>query len=216
MTSLTIVGTNHVAKASQDKITDAFARHDPDVVAIELDHDRYTSLRSNDRTAPSLRIAHHVGLTAYLFARFAYHAQHIISRRTGVLPGEEMLHAADLAAKHERPVHFIDQPFQQTLQNVNDAFGFKEACKLVSDLVTAPFTTNAPALDPNTVPDDETTRRITRYIETRYPPLYKAVISDRDEHMAAEIQRLVDDENTVLAVMGAAHKHGVEQRLNHD
>lgn len=216
MNNLTIVGTNHVSQASQKAITEAFADHDPDVVAIELDKERLASLRENERSAPSFRIIKHVGFTAYLFALIAHHTQQFIGRRTGVLPGEEMLHAADLAAKHNKPVHLIDQPFNITLQAVNDALTIPTILKLIKDVLISPFAPPPIAFDPGSIPDEQTIKQITAYIEQQYPTLHKALIADRDRYMARELRQLLDDETTVLAVIGAAHKSGVQQHIAHD
>lgn len=210
---LRIVGVNHVAETSQATITAAFADHDPDVVAIELDEQRLQSLRQGDHGAPSTALIPHIGLTGYVFARIAYHAQHLIGEKTGIIPGAEMLHAADLAAQHGKPLHLIDQPFQTTLRNLTDALTVTEKLRMVADVLTAPFTDPPVAFDPSTIPDTDVIAAITEHISERYPRLYQAVIADRDKHMAKEIQRLLDNDNTVLAVVGAAHKPGIQRGL---
>lgn len=210
---LHIVGTNHVAANSTTEITRAFAEHDPDAVAIELDTARLQQLRHGDRDAPSYKLISQIGLTGYVFARTAHFLQRRIGEHVGVMPGEEMLHAADLAKDHAKPLHLIDQPMQTTLKTLSDTLGFKEKMRMVWDVIRAPFTAPPVDIDATQIPDKETIQSIVSHIKTRYPGIHKAIIADRDAHMASRIASLLNDGNNVLAVVGAAHKPGIQARL---
>ena len=210
---LHIVGTNHVAANSTTKITKAFADYNPDVVAIELDTARLQRLREDNRDAPSYKLISHIGFTGYVFARTAHFVQRRIGEYVGVMPGEEMLHAADLARNHGKPLHLVDQPMQDTLQALSHHLGFQEKMRMALDVLRAPFTSPPVDIDATQIPDEETIQDIVAYIKKRYPGIHKAIIADRDAYMANKLASLLDDGNDVLAVVGAAHKPGIKARL---
>lgn len=211
--TLTLVGTNHTAAESKHAITTAFADADPDVVAVELDHGRLTSLRSKPRQPPTWQVARRHGIAAYIFTKLTYAAQRVITGETGILPGEEMLHAVDLAAEHSKPVHLIDRPLEDTLDAINDAVGFSTAWRALVDIVKAPFQ-DAPSFDPTTIPDEEAIQRVLSHVKQRYPSIYEALIQSRDIHMAAELHDLLLRHDSVLAVVGAAHTVGIRRQLH--
>lgn len=210
---LHIVGTNHVAANSTTKITKAFAEQDPDVVAIELDEARLRRLRHGERDAPSYKLITQIGLTGYVFARTAHSIQRRIGEYVGVMPGEEMIHAADLAKTHSKPFHLIDQPMQETLQALSTGLGCNEKMRMLWDVIRAPFTSPPIKVNPKTIPDEDTIHEIVSYVKTRYPGTHASIIADRDAHMANQLASLLDAGNDVLAVVGAAHKPGIKARL---
>lgn len=210
---LRIVGTNHVSSDSTQRVLAGFAEHNPDVVAVELDDNRLRQLRHGERQAPSLSIAKHIGFTGYVFARVAYFVQQRISKHIGIMPGAEMLNAAELAGKHGRPLHLIDQPIQITLQNLSQRLGFREKARLAWDVISSPFRKPPFAFKPGEVPGKDLIRDIRAFMEERYPTLFQTILDDRDRYMAKRIHDLLQQGNTVLAVVGAAHKPGVESYL---
>lgn len=60
----------------------------------------------------------------------------------------------------------------------------------------------------------ENVRELTSYLRTSVPPLYEALIAERDDYMARSLLR--SDGRRIVAVVGLAHVDGIEARIASD
>lgn len=198
-----IVGTSHVSKQSIDRINEAFEKYDPDVVCLELDKNRLNSLLADEKDKSSMSLIHR-GLAAF---------QNYIGKKTGMMPGEEMLYAYRKAREKDAQVYLIDQDIQVTLGRIGDVKR-KEKAKVAAMLPLSLLTGGR--FDYTQIPDQDAIDELTDVFKERFPELYQVFVTERDIHMAESL-RIVKQrhpEASVVAVVGAAHKKGLEEMAN--
>ncbi len=220
---LHIIGTSHIAKQSVEEIKTAFELYNPDIVAIELDKERATTLLSphNAKRKPSIRITLKYGLTGYLFALIGQSAQKKLGQIVGMEPGEDMKTGLTLAKKHNKEIALIDQPIHITLTNISKGFGWREKGRFLADIAKGIVQPKKQAkelgidFDLTKVPESELIEKMMTYLHKRYPSLHKAIIEDRNKYMVKRLVELIrkHTDKKILVIVGAGHVKGMKELL---
>jgi len=213
---LVIVGTSHVARQSKKEITKAYEEFRPDVIAVELDHQRLHALLTNQTSKLSPALIRQIGVTGYLFLVIGSFVQKKIGNLVNMQPGAEMKHAALLSRTHQKKLLLADRPIQVTLHRLSKVWRFREKMKMVWDMIVAPFKKEERVLlDFRGVPDELVVIKLLAFFKKKYPGLYKVLVHERDVHIAAVVRnyqkKFPDDK--VLLVIGAGHVRGVRAIL---
>jgi len=175
----------------------------PDVIAVELDPIRLRSLQQGEREY-QLRNP---------FISLIQYIQDSLSKRTGVTPGSELLTAVDTAYEHNIPVALIDQDIRITIRELR-GIPFSEKFKLAGYLFFGFISPLMAEFDLDTVPEQELVHEMLVRIKVSFPNLYNALIDERNELMAARLQKLEDEFDNVLAFVGAGHVEGIQKLLH--
>ncbi|MBI4173649.1 MAG: TraB/GumN family protein [Candidatus Aenigmarchaeota archaeon] len=199
-----IVPTSHVAGESLRAVEKSIRQHAPDCVAIELDNHRYAALKAPGGRRP--------GLQTGLFYFALQHLQQMLAKKTGILPGSEMLKAVDIAQSLNIQTAFIDQDIFLTINGIR-GMPLTEKLKLAAYAIFGSLLFDSAGFDLNRVPDQVAVRKMVLEIRKRFPYLYRALIADRDKVMAANLLHLSQHFHTVVAVVGAGHVHGITRLL---
>lgn len=205
-----LVGTGHILDLA-DAIRHIIHGERPAIVALELDIDRYRGLlerRATGGIPPERR--RQAGRVYRYLAKF----QESMGESFGVQPGSEMLVAADAAKDVGARLALIDRNAQGVVQDALRKMKFREKVKLAWSSLVAVFPTRRKV---------EVEAEINKYQENpdayldelgrQFPTLRRALIDDRDDHMATEIRKLRDEPGTVLVVVGDGHVPGLLRRL---
>ena len=206
MAKVTIVGTSHISPASISKVRDTIMNEQPDCVAIELCPERFAALKSG-QYRPSLRF----GLTHYILAVI----QQYLGKRTGVLPGSEMLIAADTALKTGARVALIDKDIGRIMYEITNIRLLEKLrllAKIIVSIVFAPFSKHQ-RIDLRKVPPESIIEQAMDMMEKDMPSFYKILVKDRNRHMAACIKELSKKYENLVVVVGAGHKKGLKKLL---
>ena len=213
-----LLGTAHVSQKSADVVKSLIESKEFDTVAIELDELRYQAITDENRYKNMDLISiiknKQTGLIATNLAMSAY--QNRLAEQLGVEPGAEMKQAIKSAQQFDLSLWKIDRSVGITmkrtwrslrfLEKVNLIFGFggffdkeeiseKEIEKLKSgDMLESTF----------------------NEFSENSESLYKSLIDERDQFMAARLQQAIDKPtqstgNTtkkVLVILGAGHLKG--------
>lgn len=205
---ITILGTSHVSTQSSKEVKEAVAEEQFAIVAIELDHGRLAGILTNKKaTFTELRQA--LGMKGALLASVMRFIQEKIAANVGVIPGVEMRAALEAAAKHKKPVALIDQDIQITMKRLSKSFGWREIRRMVADS----FKREKLSIHP----DDDLVVELLGKIKVRYPRIYKAIVHERDIHMARQLVQLSADhpDQQILAVVGKGHVQGMIEQIKH-
>lgn len=196
-----VVGTSHISKKSIERIDEAFESFDPDLVCLELDMGRLNSLLTDNKVDPDT-------LVHMLLGKF----QRYLGGKTGVMPGEEMLYAYRRANNTGKHVYLIDRDIRETLQRLK-IVRRKEKVKALAML---PFSLFSSKIDIADIPDDDMLEQVKKQFSNSFPELYHVLLEERDIYMFNAIQkvRIENPEEDILVVVGAAHKEGIEERLD--
>lgn len=196
-----VYGTSHVSEESFDVIDDALEKHNPSVVALELDYPRLNSILNGEQSEGGT-----------VFARLIKFFQNSVGSRTGVMPGEEMRYAFERSMEMDREVALVDQDIRVTIQRLKDVRR-KEKVKAAFSILFGFL--GGKKFDITSIPEDEVVDELVEELKEEFPGLYRVLMEERNRYMV-EALRKVDDQNDgdVVAFLGAAHVRPVREMLN--
>lgn len=197
-----VYGTSHVSEESIELIDEKIAEHDPEIIALELDVKRLEALLAGDERTD-----------APLFIKLVRYFQQKVGQKTGVMPGDEMLHAYHRCEQQDRDVALIDQDIRITLQRLNK-IRRKEKVKAAASLIFGLLLPGS--FDLSEIPEDEDIKYLLEETEQRFPGIYKVLVEERNFYMATALQKLQEEhpEKDIVAFVGAGHKEALRDILD--
>lgn len=216
----TLLGTAHVSQASVDAVHAAMANGRYDTIAVELDEQRHRALTDPDALSKldlfQILREGKTGLVAANLALAAY--QRRLAEQLGVEPGAELKAAATGATERGLHLSLIDRDVGITLKRAFRGLGFWGRSKLMAGLAASLFA------DEEVEAGEIEKLKQGDFLESSFgefaassPPLYRAVIAERDRYMAARLRQVgAEGARHVLAVVGAGHLKGLAEHLRHD
>lgn len=198
---LTIIGVGHVFDIKA-QVRGVIISRRPTIVGVELDRVRYMALTDGLSKKG-------VPLTYKLLASF----QERMAGKYGATPGEEMLAAVNAAKELGAGVAFIDVNAGEVFQKFMASMSRKEKFKLSLGAFQSLFTRK------KTVEREmeKYHRNQGAYMEEfsrQFPSIKKALVDDRDVHMAKRIEKLLETHGDVVAVVGDGHVEGLKTLLS--
>jgi pheromone shutdown-related protein TraB len=215
-----LLGTAHVSQASVDAVHAAMAHGSYDTIAVELDEQRHRALTDPDALSKldlfQILREGKTGLVAANLALAAY--QRRLAEQLGVEPGAELKAAATGATERGLRLSLIDRDVGITLKRAFRGLGFWGRSKLMAGLAASLFA------DEEVEAGEIEKLKQGDFLESSFgefaassPPLYRAVIAERDRYMAARLRQVgAEGARDVLAVVGAGHLKGLAEHLRHD
>jgi pheromone shutdown-related protein TraB len=230
----TLLGTAHVSKASVDAVRGAIATGVYDTIAVELDPQRAQSLTDPDalarldlvkvlREGKTAVFAANLGLAAY---------QRRLAEQLGIEPGAELKAAVLDSRERGLALHLIDRDVGLTFRRAMQALGWWGRAKVSGGLMASLF------FDEKVSDEQIEGLKEGDMLEASFsefaadsPALYRTVIAERDEYMAAKLRAIADGTTAeaasgeaptptrpreVLAVVGAGHLQGIARHLAED
>jgi pheromone shutdown-related protein TraB len=216
----TLLGTAHVSRASVDAVEAAVATGRYDTIAVELDAQRHRAMTDPDALSKldlfQILREGKTGLVAANLALAAY--QRRLAEQLGVEPGAELRAAAVGANQRGLRLSLIDRDVGITLKRAFRGLGFWGRTQLIAGLAASLFA------DEKVESDEIEKLKQGDFLESSFgefaagsPPLYQAVIAERDRYMAARLRQVgAEGGREVLAVVGAGHLKGLAEHLRGD
>lgn len=197
-----VFGTSHVSQESVELVEEKIEEIDPEVVALELDMMRLNALLSDGEQQSG----------GPLFIRAIRYFQNHIGKKTGVMPGEEMLHAYNVAKRNDIDVALIDQDIAVTIQKLKGV-SFWEKLKAAAQLVVGVLMPGGMDI-PTDIPDEELIDRILYEMEFKLPEMYQVLVEERNTHMIESLKMLEEEnEGDIVAFVGAAHQKAIQKEF---
>ena len=215
--NLKIIGTAHVSKESIEEVKEEIITHQPDVVAVELDVNRYQNMiaEKNGQEKQNVNIRDVIKsdkLSIFLVSMFLSYLQRRIGDDLGVKPGSEMLAAIETAEEIGAKVALIDRDISVTLKRALNKMTFFEKAKLVYGIL-ASFFSKEEIDDVESIKDGDTLNEVMEYFKKMSPKAYDVLVTERDAYMAHMLQDI--NEENVVVVVGAGHKRGISEYMDH-
>ena len=208
--NLILIGTSHIAKQSLEDVKKVISEEKPDIVALELDRQRLNALMSKEKPKKwNLYNIRKVGLRGFIFSLIGAWVEKKLGEIVGVSPGSEMKVAVRLAKKNKIRIALIDQDIGITLSRFSKALSWREKWNFFVDLVKAfVLRKKEVEFDLTTVPDEKIIRKMIEKVKERYPNIYRVLIEERNIIMAANLSKLMEQENDkkIVAIVGAGHE----------
>ncbi len=216
--NITLFGGSHVAEESVVSLRRLFSNNSFDVVALELDSNRFNSLiarMDNLDVSKSYYSPSKIGFQGFLFARIASFIQSELAFRLGVQPGVEMEEAVKFARNHNLRIALVDVPIEETLRRFSSDIPLSEKLKLLTDPLLSVFNRkNYRSFDLSTIPSEELVDEAISLIKHRYPHLFEVFIDSRNKFIASRVFEFYNSGDNVLVVLGAGHIKGVIHYLH--
>lgn len=221
----TLIGTAHVSRASAEAVMQLAGSAEFDAIAVELCPARYDALKAERKwTDLDLYKVIREGKAGLVMANLALSAyQRRIADQFGIEPGAEMRAAVRAAAERGVPLQLVDRDLALTLRRSYASVPWYKRMYLMSGLVMGMVSSDEI--------DEEAIEKLKQgdILESTFtefaahsPELYKALIAERDQFMAARLRQenaLLQGPakpHNVLVVIGAGHMAGLAQHLQED
>lgn len=218
MAEIILVPTSHVARQSLDKVREVIEKEKPDLVAVELDINRYMAARQESRASLTETLKA-LGVMTFVFYWALKKLQSWLGKKLGILPGSEMLHAVEIANKKGIKFAFIDRDIGITMMRIRN-ISWREKMKLLLYLFKG-FTIDyvllkarkKKGIDLSKVPPKELIREAMSMLKKEFPQLYNVLVHERDIYMVKKLKQLSQHYEKIVAVTGAGHTDGMKKLL---
>lgn len=215
--SLEIIGTAHVSEKSIEKVRNTILEKYPDVVAVELDVNRYHNLlnekhgKTEKKEFQIKELIKGDQLTLFLVSGFLSYMQRKIGDDVGVKPGSEMIAAIDAAEEVGAKIALIDRDISITLNRALNKMSFIEKMKFIYGLIASFFSKDEEIEDIESITEGDALQEVMGYFQEMSPKAFDVLVTERDAYMA---KMLLDiNEENVVAVVGAGHKEGITKNM---
>jgi pheromone shutdown-related protein TraB len=214
---LEIIGTAHVSEKSIEKVNTTILENKPDVVAVELDINRYHNLL-NERLGKTEKKEFQIKelmkgdkLTLFLVSGFLSYMQRKIGDDLGVKPGSEMLAAIDAANEIGARVALIDRDISITLNRAIKKMSLVEKMKFIFGIIASFFSKDEDFENIESITEGDALKEVMQYFQETSPKAFDVLVNERDAYMAKMLLGI--EEENVVAVVGAGHQKGIKRYM---
>ncbi|MFW9967669.1 MAG: TraB/GumN family protein [Candidatus Thorarchaeota archaeon] len=208
------VSVIHTDTESVERAKKAVKEVQPDVVAVELDHQRYQQLINPDKTMEN-REPVSTGDAAQDLIQHMAILEKSLGELTGSNVGEEMLAAIQEGRKIGAKIALVDRPIQLTMQAITRV-PLDEIYRLMGVVPDAQRDIqDGDARDIlGLLKEEGAVENLMKDFNSEYPGLADALIHQRDLYVANALRSIMKDvPGKILAVLGAGHIEGVRKTL---
>ncbi|MDR1819391.1 MAG: TraB family protein [Methanobrevibacter sp.] len=216
---LTIIGTAHVSKESVEEVRDVIYTKQPEVVAIELDYQRFIRLmdekngiKKEEKSTNIVEMVKGNKIGLYITGGILSFIQNRIGAELDVKPGSEMIAAIDAGQDIGAEIALIDRNINITLQRAINKMGILEKLKFVFSIIFSMFSRGNELENIEDLKKQETLEEIMEYLKKSSPSIYEVLVHERDAYLAKSILDIRKDH--IVAVVGAGHKKGINYYLD--
>jgi len=216
--SITLLGTAHVSKASADKVQELIATGKYDAVAVELCPSRHKIIVNPDAMARmDLFQVIKKGQASMVAASLALGAfQQRMAEQFDIEPGAEMRIAIKDAQAAKLPVLLIDREIGTTLKRIYRNVPWWKRFNLFAGLIASVISKEKfSAAEIERLKEGDVLESSFAQFAENEKDLFRPLISERDEYMSARLIKECSENNYqhILAVIGAGHLNGMAQQL---
>ena len=211
---IVFIGVIHTDVDSVHQVRKAVREVRPDVVAVELDRDRYQQLlhpptdEEIAEASPSGDVIHDLFQQISLLERN-------LGSITGSDVGSEMLAAIEEGRKLGARIALVDRPIQATIQAMMSV-PLDEVYRMLNMIPGASKDIQEGAAEDlmTTLKEEGAVSAVMEEFRTSFPNVSNALIQERDNYVAHALWTILNDVNgEVVAVLGAGHIEGVRKAL---
>lgn len=212
--TILLVGTAHISRQSVDLVEQVIRDEHPDTVCIELDDKRYEALSKRQRweNLDLKQVIRKKQLSTLLVNLVLSSYQKKLGTQLGVMPGTELLRAAQVAEETGIPVALCDREVRVTLRRAWHATSFFKKGYLMATLFASLF--DSTELDEEKLADlrkKDVLSELMNEMGEALPAAKEVLIDERDIFMAEKIKAAPG--RRLVAVVGAGHMEGIKRAL---
>ena len=229
---IVIVGTAHVSKDDETLVRQVIREVQPDTVMVELDKGRAVSLMRKAKARKTNEAVASNGAAPPSKQQTRGAAFYQSLDEIGFPAGGEFVAAIEEARALNATVLLGDQDFNVTMRRLKEAEAevrrlrsegkiSREAAMAAADKVPSslrkkdgPLTAEAVTQMTADLKQRDNARAVVDYMKRAAPPVYEAMIGERDRYMARALE--VAPGTSVVAVVGLSHLEGIERILREE
>ena len=210
-----LIGTAHVSGESINEVEYAINEINPDLIAVELDRDRFIAMTNNENKSKNkIDIAKMIkegNIGLFLVHTVLANFQKDIGEKFGIKPGSEMKKALDLAMTYNKPISLIDRPVNITLKRALKSMTLKEKLNFLKDIFDDE---KGMELDEKALNDMiNNAEDLIQLLKEVSPSIYNVLVDERDKFMAKNLFEISKGKEKIIAVVGAGHLKGISNYL---
>jgi pheromone shutdown-related protein TraB len=217
--SVHLVGTAHVSEESAERVEREISERDPDVVAVELDEDRYRQLKGEtpDDLEPSDLLRGNIVFQFLAYWMLSY-VQARLGERFDIEPGADMRAGIETAEAGGIDVALVDRDIQTTIRRFWARLSFPEKLRLFWELLLGLVGIGGTGEeleeeDIEELTDVDAVSAMMEEFRQFSPGGAEALIDERDAFIAHRLVALAEEGRDVVAVVGAGHVEGIRDYL---
>ncbi len=209
-----LVGTAHVSQESVDLVRDVIEKESPDVVAVELDKQRYEALVNKKKWDETEihKVIKEKKTYLFLLQLLLTNFQRKIGDELGVRPGSEMVKAIEITKEKNIKIALVDRDIRVTLKRAFNRMGLKEKFSIFYGFFAGIFEKEEINEDLiEKLKDKDVMTEMMEELSREIPSIKEVLIDERDRYIAQKIHEMEDKK--IVAVVGAGHVKGIKEIL---
>lgn len=205
---ITLIGTGHIFQLSQILLS-IFDEKQPDIIAVELDINRYRSLLlKHMNPEKNEQIQKKQSFIYRTLGRY----QQDLAEKFGVSAGDEMLTSILYTQSHQIPCACIDMDAQKVFNQMLKQMTIREKMKFFFSGLSG-FFISKKKLDREIAKLEQNVDSYMGGIEKIFPTIKKVLIDQRNQYMVKNLVKLTEKHERIIAVVGDGHVPGMKQSL---
>src|SRR5690625_1511892 len=210
-----LIGTAHVSKHSAEQVKEVIEAERPDAVCIELDEQRYQSIKEENkwRDMDIFKVIKEKKATLLLMNLAISSFQKRLAKQFGIEAGQEMIQGIESAKEVNAELVLADRNIQTTFSRIWNGIGFKGKAMLLTEVVFGNFRNDKNTEDEleEMKSQDMLDSKLAEFTVS-FPKLKVPLIDERDQYLSQKIKEAPGKK--VVAVLGAAHIPGIKEEIN--
>lgn len=212
-----LIGTAHVSRKSAEQVKQVIEQEQPDAVCVELDEQRYQSIRDGDRwkNTDIFEVIKSKKATLLLVNLAVSSFQKRMAKQFGIQPGQEMIQGIQSAEDTGAELVLADRNIQVTFSRIWGNLGLSGKSKLLMSIFYGIFSNDKISEEElEKMKSQDMLDGMLQDLTDHFPDLKKPLIDERDQYLAQKIKDAPGEK--VVAVLGAAHVPGIKEEIYND
>ncbi|WP_080871930.1 TraB/GumN family protein [Oceanobacillus timonensis] len=209
-----LIGTAHVSKNSAEQVKEVIDREQPDTICIELDAQRFQSVKDNNKwkNTDIFQIIRDKKAVVLLMNLAVSSFQKRMAKQFGIRPGEEMIQGIESAEETGAELVLADRDIQITFARIWGNISFKGKAMLLMQVFGSIFSRQEISeQELENMKQQDTINAMLQEFTDHFPDLKKPLIDERDQYLSQKIKDAPG--NKVVAILGAAHVPGITKEI---
>lgn len=209
-----LIGTAHVSKTSAEQVKEVIEAEQPDSVCIELDAQRYQSIKDGNKWKDMdiFKVIKDKKASLLLMNLAISSFQKRMAKQFGIEAGQEMIQGIESAKETGAELVLADRNIQITFSRIWGSIGFKGKSLLLTQIVASIFSRESISEEElEKMKKQDTINAMLQEFTDHFPKLKKPLIDERDQYLSQKIKTAPGEK--VVAVLGAAHVPGITKEI---
>jgi pheromone shutdown-related protein TraB len=212
-----LIGTAHVSKQSAEQVKEVIERERPDSVCIELDDQRFKSIKEGNKWKETdiFKVIKEKKASLLLMNLAISSFQNRLAKQFDIKPGQEMIQGIESAEEIGAKLVLADRNIQITFSRIWSNVGFWGKGQLLTSIVYSIFNKETITEEElEKMKSQDTLNAMLAEISEAFPRLKTPLIDERDQYLAQKIKEAPGEK--IVAVLGAAHVPGITKEIHRE